>query len=85
MCLWELWQIGKVLKKILRLIDCFLQQLVSKCFCRLEDLNYQNDKDFEPGVPVGETVFHRGADEDFLDDGSRGLSNRSNLGRQRNL
>lgn len=85
MCLQELQEMGKVLKNILRLIDCFLQWLVSKCFCRLEDLNYQNDKDFEPGVPAGETIFHHGADEDFLDDGSPGLSNQSNLGCERSL
>ena len=85
MCLQELQEIGKVLKNILRLIGCFLQWLVSKCFCRLEDLNYQNDKDFEPGVPVGETIFRHGADEDVLDDGSPGLSNQSNLGCERSL
>lgn len=34
---------------------------------------------------MGETIFHCGADEDFLDDGSPDLSNQSNLGCERSL
>lgn len=40
-------------------------------------------KIFEPAVPVGETGFYRGAGGDFLDKGSPGLSNQSNLGREK--